>query len=359
MALSRWLYALPILLPAAVMLRAWAMQAPVGPFIDETYSRGRYVLQDGTSVPISRAVFGIPILDRAISPLAIIFGPLVFYDDPRLWWQCIVFFTDAASISAILMLESLRNANKGTLFQAAFFLPTFLGQFVTLGCVSPVFVYLFYALSPLKKYSTASDRQIDWAGTVAVLPSLIVAFFLPLGISLFHHDLEVRHLANWYWQIFPITGCILLFALSNVIKPFVANRQIEAAQQRSKTNLRFLGGVMAALSAASYWFMLLSSPFAVSEVFIPSYFIELPEDSLTATFTLLQYDYILTSTAVLLWLAYSFGDLKNAGLCQLSWVRILLSSIAIGCTGGPGVLMLVGWLTRENMLARVEHAKMG
>lgn len=241
----------------------------------------------------------------------------------------------------------------------SFFLPTFLGQFVTLGCVSPVFVYLFYALSPLKKYSTASARQIDWAGTLAVLPSLIVAFFLPLGISLFHHDLEVRHLANWYWQIFPITGCILLFALSNVIKPFVANRQIEAAQQRSKTSLKFLGGVMVTLSAASYWYMLLSSPLSVSEVFIPRYFIELPEDSLTATFTLLQYDYILTSAAVLLWLVYSFGDLKNAGICQLSWVRILLSSIAIGCTGGPGVLIVVGWLTRENMLARVEHAKMG
>lgn len=118
MALTRWLYALPILLPAAVMLRAWAMQAPVGPFIDETYSRGRYILQDGTSVPISRGVFGIPILDNAFSPLAIIFSPLVFYDDPKLWWQALVFLTDGASISAMLMFESLRNANQGTLFQA-------------------------------------------------------------------------------------------------------------------------------------------------------------------------------------------------------------------------------------------------
>lgn len=118
MTLSRWLYALPLLLPAAVMLRAWAMQAPVGPFIDEIYSQGRYVLKDGTSVPISRAVFGIPILDKAFSPLAIIFSPFVFYDDPRLWWQGVVFLTDGASISALLMFESLRNVNQGTLFQA-------------------------------------------------------------------------------------------------------------------------------------------------------------------------------------------------------------------------------------------------
>lgn len=118
MALSRWLYALPLLLPAVVMLRAWAMQAPVGPFIDQIASQGRYVLKDGTSVPIQKAAFGIPILDKAFSPLAIIFSPLVFYDDPRLWWQCVVFLTDGASISTLLMFESLRNVNRGTLFQA-------------------------------------------------------------------------------------------------------------------------------------------------------------------------------------------------------------------------------------------------
>lgn len=194
---------------------------------------------------------------------------------------------------------------------------------------------------------------------VAVLPSLFASFLFPLGVFLFHHDLEVKHLANWYWQIFPITGSILLFALSIVIRPFVANGQVEAVQGRSTTSLNFLGGVMATLSAASYWFMLLSSPLPISEVFIPKFFIELPKDSLTATFTLFQYDYIVTAAAVLLWLVYSFGDLKNAGICQLSWGRILLSSIAIGLLGGPGALIWAGWLTRENTMAKLEHAKMG
>jgi hypothetical protein len=118
MALSRWLYALPLLLPTAVMLRAWAMQAPVGLFIEEVSSQKRYVLKNGTSIPIQTAVFGIPFLDKAFTPPVIAFTPLFFYDDPRAWWQCIVFLTDAASISALLMLESLRNANQGTLFQA-------------------------------------------------------------------------------------------------------------------------------------------------------------------------------------------------------------------------------------------------
>lgn len=210
----------------------------------------------------------------------------------------------------------------------------------------------------MSKYYSASARQFDRAGVVAALPSIFATFLFPLGISLFHQDLEVRHLANWYWQIFPVTGSILLFALSSVIRLFIANRQIEASQQHSKMSLNVRVGVMATLSAVSYWHMLLSSPLPVSEVFIPQYFIELPDDALTATFTLFQYDYIITAGSVFLWLAYSFGDLKNAGVCQISWARMMLYSIAIGILGGPGVLIWVGWLVRENMMANLEHAKM-
>jgi hypothetical protein len=230
---------------------------------------------------------------------------------------------------------------------------------VTLGAVSPVYLYLFYALSPLIKFSTANARQFDRAGIAAILPTIFASFFFPFGIALFHPNLEVRHLANWYWQIFPITGSILLFALSSVIRPFVTNRQIEVVQQRSETSLNLRVGAMAAISAATYWYMLLSSPLPVSEIFIPKYLTDLPEDSSTATLTLLQYDYFATSGTFLLWLAYHYGDLKSAGVCQLSWVQIVLYAIAIGFLGGPGALICVGWLARENMMAKLEHAKKG
>lgn len=118
MALSRWLYALPLVLPTALMLRAWAMQAPAGAFIEEIASQGQIVLKNGTSVPIQTSVFGIPVLDKAFLPLAIIFSPVAFYEDPKAWWQCVVFLTDGASVGTLLLFESLRNANQWTLFQA-------------------------------------------------------------------------------------------------------------------------------------------------------------------------------------------------------------------------------------------------
>lgn len=235
-------------------------------------------------------------------------------------------------------------------------MPLFIAQTISLGITTPSYFYLFYLLSPLQKYSTASARQIGSAGALAVLPALLVAFFIPHVVSLVHPDFEVRHWMNWIWQVFPVWGSILLFAISNAIRPFLDNR-VEAVQRRNKTAIRTIGGLMIALSATCYWSMILFSPLSVSEVLIPKYLIEIPESPLVALHTIFQWDYIVSYTTLLLWLGYHFADLKNAGVCQLSWARILVSSAVIGCLGGPGALVMVGWITREEMMASAEHIK--
>ncbi|TFB02537.1 Anaphase-promoting complex subunit 11 [Trichoderma ghanense] len=274
-SLGRALYALPMLLPTALMIRAMAMTGPLTPVVEEAYSEGRYVLQNGTHVPILRAFFGVPALDDTFARISICFGQLVFDDDPTMWWQCLVFIADYAGLCAIWMLESLRNANRGTLFQTSA-VPLFIAQTISLGITTPSYFYLFYLLSPLQKYSTASARQIGSAGALAVLPALLVAFFIPHVVSLVHPDFEVRHWMNWIWQVFPVWGSILLFAISNAIRPFLDNR-VEAVQRRNKTAIRTIGGLMIALSATCYWSMILFSPLSVSEVLIPKYLIEIPE----------------------------------------------------------------------------------
>ncbi|KAL6877052.1 hypothetical protein J3F83DRAFT_435087 [Trichoderma novae-zelandiae] len=353
--LARALYALPMLLPTAFMLRAMTMTGPLAPVVEEAYSEGRYILQNGTHVPILRTFFGVPVLDDTFARISISFGQLVFDDDPKIWWQCLVFLADYAGLCAIWMLESLRNANKGTIFQTSA-VPLFVAQIISLGITTPSYFYFFYVSSPLNKYSTASARLMDGAGVLAVLPSVLVAFLIPHVISLVHPDFEVRHWVNWIWQVFPVWGSILLFAFSSAIRPFLDDR-VEAVQRRNKTAIRTIGGFMIALSVACYWSMLLLSPLPVSELFVPKFFFETPESPLAALLTIFQYDYIVSYTTVLLWLAYHFADLKSAGICQLSWARILLSSAVIGCLGGPGVVAMVGWIAREEMMASAEHIK--
>ena len=232
----------------------------------------------------------------------------------------------------------------------------FLAQVISLGMTTPSYFYFFYVSSPLHKYSTASARQIDGAGVLAVLPALLVAFFVPHAISLVHPDYGVRHFANWIWQFYPVSGSMLLFAISSAIRPFLDDRS-EAVQRRNKTAIRAIGGFLIALSVTCYWSMILLSPLAVSEVLVPRYLIEKPESPLAALRNFFQWDYIVSYTTLLLWLAYHFADLKSAGICQLSWARILVSSAVIGCLGGPGVLVMVGWITREEMMASAEHTK--
>ncbi|OTA05775.1 hypothetical protein A9Z42_0065000 [Trichoderma parareesei] len=354
-SLGRALKALPMLLPTAFMIRAMTMTGPLAPVVEEAYSEGRYVLQNGTHVPVLRTFFGVPVLDDAFARIAISFGQLVFDDDPTIWWQCLVFFADYAGLCAIWMLESLRNANKGTFFQT-FALPLFVAQMITLGITTPSYFYLFYVLSPLQKYSTASARQLDSAGVLAILPALLVAFFVPHVVSLVHPDLQVRHWVNWIWQVFPVWGSILLFAFSTAIRPFLDER-VETVQRRNKTAIRTIGGFMIGLSVMCYWSMILFSPLPVSEVLIPKYLIKTPESPLVALHTIFQWDYIVSFTALLLWLAYHFADLKGAGICRLSWARILVTSAVVGCLGGPGALVMVGWITREEMMASAEHMK--
>ncbi|PTB74073.1 hypothetical protein M440DRAFT_1424617 [Trichoderma longibrachiatum ATCC 18648] len=353
--LGRALYALPMLLPTAFMIRAMAMTGPLSPVVEEAYSEGRYVLQNGTHVPVLRTFFGVPVLDDIFARITISFGQLVFDDNPTLWWQCLVFIADYAGLCAIWMLESLRNANQRTFFQTSA-VPMFVAQIISLGITTPSYFYFYYVLSPLQKYATVSARQFDSAGALAVLPALLVAFFIPHVVSLVHPDLQVRHWVNWIWQIFPVWGSILLFTFSRAIRPFLDYR-FEAVQRRNKATIRTIGGFMIALSVTCYWSMILFSPLPVSEVLIPKYLIETPKSPLVALQTIFQWDYIVSYTTLLLWLAYHFADLKRAGMCQLSWARILASSAVIGCLGGPGTLVMVGWITREEMMASAEHTK--
>ena len=118
MALSgRALHALPMLLPMAFMIRAMTMTGPLAPVVEGAYAEGRYTLRNGTHVHIRRTFFGVPVLDDAFARITLTFSPLVFGEDARIWWQCLVFFADLTGFCAIWMLESLRNANKGTVFQ--------------------------------------------------------------------------------------------------------------------------------------------------------------------------------------------------------------------------------------------------
>jgi hypothetical protein len=86
-------------------------------------------------------------------------------------------------------------------------------------------------------------------------------------------------------------------------------------------------------------------------LFIPKYFSEKPQEADVALRTILQYDYICTFGAAFLWLALHFRDLEAEGICKLRYGRTFLLVALIGGAFGPGTLLLLAWLVREEILA--------
>jgi hypothetical protein len=65
----------------------------------------------------------------------------------------------------------------------------------------------------------------------------------------------------------------------------------------------------------------------------------------------LQVDEIACFAAAFLWLAYLIGDLKEAEMTSVSWSKSV-GFAAVGTNlAGPGAVIALAWLWRENILA--------
>lgn len=68
----------------------------------------------GGSVPILQKFHLIPFLDEVFKDVTVGFGPSTFEYDPPTWWQMFNFLNDFGVLYMIVLLESLRLANRGT-----------------------------------------------------------------------------------------------------------------------------------------------------------------------------------------------------------------------------------------------------
>ncbi|KPM41950.1 hypothetical protein AK830_g4627 [Neonectria ditissima] len=347
--LNRALLALPILALAGIMARAFAMAEPIGPVLENILETAHFDW-NGMSVPILREFYGIKLLDEIFSHITIAFAQLQFFNDPRAYWQSLVFLTDFAGMYAVLFLESCRQTNRKTLFQFPFLL-VFLAQILGIGNLGPLYFYLYYVFTPVEKVTAEDFALTDWASCAAVLPTVVLVYHVPHLPSYFHQSLEARNWWNWVWQLFPVWGSVLMFVLTNMLSLGTAPKSLERVKKPQINTLRATVGVLAAVNVAIYWYTLYNSKFSLSELFIPKYFSENPQEPDVALRTIIQYDYLCTFSGGILWLAYSFRDLEVAGFCKFRYLRTICIAGVIAAVFSPGTLFLVAWLAREELLA--------
>lgn len=70
-----------------------------------------------------------------------------------------------------------------------------------------------------------------------------------------------------------------------------------------------------------------------------------------------QADQVFSFGAGFLWLLYLIGDMKNARLVERSWASLLVRGTAIFVLSGPGTLVAVAWLWRNDILTRRKSSK--
>ncbi|EEU34705.1 uncharacterized protein NECHADRAFT_52723 [Fusarium vanettenii 77-13-4] len=327
--LWRALFALPILAFAGLMIRAFAMGEPIAPVLQNMLENSQFTW-DGGSVKILKEFYGIPPLDEIFAHITVAFAQLQFFSDPRAYWHSLVFLTDFAGIPLVIPL---------------------LSQLMGIGVVAPVYFFFFYVFTPAYKLTTPSLHRPGVAPCIALLPTIALAYFSSHFPSYFHPSLEARNWWNWIWQLFPVWGSFTMLAISKTISGLSKTRSTKDDSNQELVILRVTVYLLAFISTATWWYTIPKIEGPVSDVFMPQYFVESPQEPDECLRTIIQYDYICTYSAGFLWLAYHFSDLEKAGICEVPWIRALVVAGIVGAVVGPGSLFILIWLLREELLA--------
>lgn len=114
---TRALRAIPLLLLVPIMLRAITFTIPMGDLIRSMRQRGLLSLH-GVEAPLLTSFYNVPVLDTVLAEMTAAFALLQMYPvDPWAYWHALIFLTEYAGVYAVLLLESCRGSNEGSLFQ--------------------------------------------------------------------------------------------------------------------------------------------------------------------------------------------------------------------------------------------------
>lgn len=227
----------------------------------------------------------------------------------------------------------------------------FLGQFVGVGTVVPLFYFLCIVFGPSALDLTRASRRLgrckDDGRTIV---PVIMLFHTSVVFAMFTAgDLADRHYWTWAWQLSPIW-----IGLGNAAaRRALAHLQLEdwspsMVGRRDWLNVFGWLDIIDALSFGVWGFTLFAGPHSLPSLFIPP-----PEPQVGLVLHMrkaLQMDEIMTVVSNGLWLAYTFAELHLVGLLGYKAVGyVALYPIMVLCIG-PGATFALFWQLREDIL---------
>ena len=218
---------------------------------------------------------------------------------------------------------------------------------------------MHWVLTPIDTFKSTDMRLTKLHYTRAIVPSLLLTFYLPLAQSWLLPEATQRETWLQIWQYFPVTLSLAQFGMSKIWKDTADQDKIERPK-RDVATLRYTMGVPAGVATMFWLYTLYASPVSSSRVF-------LPHDSTTilsslrstSAFTLahdlLQYNYTIAILSTYLWLLYFVWDAKVAGMVTQSWLTVLAAVALATVVLGPGGAVGAGFLWREYIITEKRH----
>jgi len=205
-------------------------------------------------------------------------------------------------------------------------------------------------------------RLTHLAYTRAVLPALLLSYYLPLFTSFFAPTIYQRISANYLWQLFPLLLSLSSAVLSRFYFPNTTPQDRLTHPTRDLSTIRTTVGITV-LFSASAWLHLLStlgfSPRAIWEEYLPTSVMTPPHNSeelLSLAGKILRFDSLFLWANTFLWIAYLFGDMRRAGMLSPSSLVKMLGLVGVGMVlVGPGATAGLAWLWREEILISKRH----
>jgi hypothetical protein len=219
-----------------------------------------------------------------------------------------------------------------------------------IGLTGGIYFFWLYVLTPISSLRVPENRKGNSHYTVTILPLLILFSIIPLYQSYYAESLQTRHWYMWAWQMFPLYISLAQNFSAWIFSSGVSSDQGEDASNDA-TAVKVTVGSMALLSACIWIYTLSSSPYSIQQMFVPDYFLTpVPNDFVEQARHFLKWDQVCGSGSSLLWLFYSFSDLKRANMTSRSWLVALFTVAGLTVCFGPGAAFAISWLWREKTL---------
>jgi hypothetical protein len=209
-------------------------------------------------------------------------------------------------------------------------------------------------MTPIDSFKATDMRLTRLNYTRAILPSLLLVYYIPLLQSYFL--LNKLQSQTWLqiWRYFPIWHSLAQWAISKFWNDTIDEDKI-SAPKRDVFTIRYTIAVPALMSTVVWLCTVLYTPVSLYHLFIPQHLAQTVVDVQSFSVDVVQWNLLLFIASTYLWLFYFAWDAKSAGMLEKGWFELILTMTLLTVALGPGGAVGLGYLYREYIITEKRH----